>query len=169
MSTQAIAGNENYTKVDNTVLSQKNLVDAQANLVAAQAGSSLAELKAVRGRATITTSTGNFAVQNDQGTTLQLPQGALVREVLLGSDSALTPAGTSEYTVVLSATDGGGAGTALHADYVPTGAFVSAAPAVVTPLAGSNTDIYVSVAVSVAGSTVGGELAVTLYYAEKPE
>lgn len=150
-----VSGNQGFTKVDNTALSAQSLQ-------AALSGGNVQPLLVAKGYAVLTTSTGNFAVQNN-GVTLSLPQNALVLRVSLVGDGTLETAGTSTLEVGTAATDGGVVADGFHAPVTPGAVVVGALSPVVNQSAGSLNN-FVSVTVGTAGAAVGGSLAVSVLY-----
>jgi hypothetical protein len=154
-SVNPIAGNDGFTKVDNTVL------DPQAVQSALAAGN-LQTLAVAKGTATLTTVAGNYPVQHD-GATLNLPQNAVVVRVCLVGDGTLATALTTTLEVGTSATDGGLVADGFHAPVTPGATVVGTLAPVVDQAAGSSNN-FVSLNVGTAGAAVAGDLAVTVLY-----
>jgi hypothetical protein len=99
-SVNSIAGNDGFTKVENTVVNSNNVSNALQN-------ASLMSLKTATGTVT-PTAAGNYAVVAADGSNVTLPAGALVTNVLLTGPDLLS-GGIPAVVPVLGSTAGAGA------------------------------------------------------------
>lgn len=153
-----VAGNQNFTKLDNTIVSG-SVVNA------ANKSGKLSQIKQVEGTFT-PTATGSYAVEDENGNTILLPPNSLVLHVIMSSDVTLTSAGAPTFTAVLSATDGGGAGTALTGAVALASVNSGENPAVIATT--GVTDVYLSGTVAVAAVTAGTARVRVLYMETVP-
>lgn len=157
-SVQPISGNQNFTKVENTAVSVSAVTAALA------AGSSEA-LLVLEGTAAVPASaTGNVAVVNDEGVTVNVPAGTVALRVLMEGDGVLTADAGTTFQVGASDTDGGSIDSQLTVTAgLPAGVVGGHCPEVTqivpVPSLGALGN-FLSVTVGTAGPTAGGNLKV---------
>jgi hypothetical protein len=158
-SVQPISGNQNFTKVENTAVSVSAVTAALA------AGSSEALLVLEGTAAVPASSTGNVAVVNDEGVTVNVPDGAVALRVLMEGDGVLTADSGTTLQVGASDTDGGAVDSELTVTSGLTAAAVGGlCPAVTQVVPVPSSDSFLSVTVGAAGPTAGGNLKVKVLY-----
>jgi hypothetical protein len=148
----SIAGNSSFVKVENTVVSGRAVYEAQADV-------SLSQIQQVQGSFT-PTAAANYSVVDIRGSTVQIPPGSLILNVLYTTDVTLV--GGTDVQAVLSASDGGSAGTVLTAVSTLADTNLGNNPAV-TPTTGTvSTDYYLSATTT--GTFTAGRVIVRVIY-----